>query len=453
MVMQHTGGVWETASAESGLEALHETRRARAWVARHCNSIVQPALEQRLLSIERNLLAAVAADSGRALHYDSLYAGRTGRDESASSTPGSSEASTLHTYLRPERKLEPEPEPEPELGAGSAMRSCLDRHVDAIVLGAAAVAWALEVDHAGRTATGSANSTGARDHALESRVHELESQLAALREDCATKQAVWENEREHAVATIQQLRADLAGTSDDRAAVAIAQARVAQAEAAAAAQAKASVKLRNTIKRGARRLATTEAQALQYGAEVGQLNAKLHRLSKEMQTRDEMLAFYEQKLRQKDGQRRAALSPLSSAQIAMHAPNRPHTPPAGQPTAVWLTSGRPASPPPQKVTRSSRQRGRQRSPPQQNRAHGMPPPQHQLSARDLTLQCEADTASHVLLERAATSFRVGAEMSANNSHGLDVTSALVQSERRASVLQEEVKHLRRVQQLRSKSMS
>jgi hypothetical protein len=444
MVMQHTDGVWETVSAESGLEALHETRRARAWVARHCNGMVQPALEQRLLSIERNLLAAVAADSGRALHYDSLYAGRTGRDEWASST-----------CLREERKLEPEPEPEPqpELGAESDMRSCLDRHVDAIVLGAATVAWALEVDHAGRTATGSANSTGARDHALESRVHELESQLAALREDCATKQAVWENEREHAVATIQQLRADLAGTSDDRAAVAIAQARVAQAEAAAAAQAKASVKLRNTIKRGARRLATTEAQALQYGAEVGQLNAKLHRLSKEMQTRDEMLAFYEQKLRQKDGQRRAALSPLSSAQIAMHAPNRPHTPPAGQPTAVWLTSGRPASPPPQKVTRSSRQRGRQRSPPQQNRAHGMPPPQHQLSARDLTLQCEADTASHVLLERAATSFRVGAEMSANNSHGLDVTSALVQSERRASVLQEEVKHLRRVQQLRSKSMS
>ena len=96
MVMQHTDGVWETVSAESGLEALHETRRARALVARHCNGMVQPALEQRLLSIERNLLAAVAADSGRALHYDSLYAGRTGRDEWASST-----------CLREERKLEP----------------------------------------------------------------------------------------------------------------------------------------------------------------------------------------------------------------------------------------------------------------------------------------------------------------------------------------------------------
>lgn len=448
MIIQHADGVWETATAEIGLEALHETRRARAWVARHCNGTVQPALEQRLLSIERNLLAALAADSGRALHYDSLYAGRAGRwDEWASSTPEISKAPIPQTHVPPERKLGPEPEP--ELGARCDMRSGVDRHVDAIVLTAAAAAWALEVDRPGRT-TGSSNSTGTRDHTLPSRVHELESQLAALRQDTATKQAAWENEREQAIATIQQLRSDLARTSDDHTAVVVAQARVKQAEAAAAAQAKVTVKLRSAIKRGARRLATTEAQALQYGAEVGQLNAKLQRLSKDLQTRDEMLAFYEQQLRQKDDQL-AALSPLSSAQfVAMHAPSVPRTPSAKPPAAAWSTPGRPASPPPQKGTRSSRQRGQQRSAPQQIRSHEIPP-QQQLSARDLTVRCEADTASHVLPERTATSFL--AEMSVNKSSGLDATSALVQSERRASVLQEEVNHLRRVQQLRCKSMS
>ena len=66
-------------SAAAGLEALHETRRTRVWTARHCGAAVQAGLDQRFLSIELHLLLAIAADSGRALHYESLYEHAEGR--------------------------------------------------------------------------------------------------------------------------------------------------------------------------------------------------------------------------------------------------------------------------------------------------------------------------------------------------------------------------------------
>eukprot|EP01043_Picozoa_sp_COSAG02_P080851 COSAG02_NODE_19431_length_882_cov_1.243934_1_plen_184_part_10 len=172
-------------SVERGLKALHETRRTKAWAARRCSGAVKSALEQRLLCIERSLLAAIAADSGRALHYDSLHAAQPGCwDRWASSRSLTSEAPThLRTWPA---ELEPEPEPEP----GS--RSVVDQHVDAIVLGAAAAAWALKVGRVSQAASPWSNSTGAREHALTLKVGQLESQLAAMHEDSATKQVAWE---------------------------------------------------------------------------------------------------------------------------------------------------------------------------------------------------------------------------------------------------------------------
>ena len=453
-------GVVDATSAEIGLEALHETRRTRAWVARHCTGKVQPALEQRLLSIERNLLAAVAADSGRALHYDSLHDGRWGRalPQRSSSTTGNSEIFTaeplhrsslpkLQPELQPEPESEPEPEPEPNA------RSDLERHVDTIVLGAAAEAWATKVGPMMHAASVSSSGVGAAKsrQQLKWHVRELESQLAALRQDIDAKEVAWDNERSQGVALIQQLKAELARASDDRAALAVAEVRVEEAEAAASAQAKVSANLRATIRKGKLRLASTEARALQYGAEVGQLKARLNLLSKELKVRDEMLAIYEQQLRQR-GDHMVALSVGQSA--AGCASNRPRSPP-GPAFARW-PSGRPPSPARQEVHRSPPQQHRQHRPLEQNCSHRKSAEeqqqQQQRSVEDsLVQQWEADTDATFLPESTASPSRP--IFSSHTSSGLDVDSAFAQYERRASVLQEEVNRLRRNQQVRSKSQS
>jgi chemotaxis protein histidine kinase CheA len=433
-------------SAAAGLEALHETRRTRVWTARHCGAAVQAGLDQRFLSIERHLLLAIAADSGRALHYESLYEhaeGRSGRWASTATMGSGSEVSTLDLDLQPKLEHEvwpqhnPEPEP-PDIDGPAVQGHDVEGHVVAVVLGAAAAAWA--------ATTGNSRSADAAELAaarelkpieqeLEKRVHELaseRSELVALREAHSAERNAWRNERAQGVALIDQLKRDLASVqhSEVMKLRAAAEARAEQAEAVAAAQAQVSVSLRETVKRERRRLASAETKALQYGAEIGQIKAALRRVNKEVQARDEMLAFYEQKLRQKDGQ----LAVLPSSAPAARTPGRPCSPVAGPPPVTWWPSGRPASPPPQSAAASP-----QRPSPRQSTGGS------RVASITVAATPEHITGSEAELPTALSSARA--------LGGLDISIALEQSERRASALQEEVTHLRRVQQLRAKAMN